>query len=77
MVGRRAQLHGSSAAASRSRSGLRMLTQVGGEHLRDRPVQLGRVPGDLLQRVDGADSDVELLAAELIDGPREARAVDQ
>jgi len=54
-----------------------MLTQVGGEHLRDRPVQLGRVPGDLLQRVDGADSDVELLAAELIDGPREARAVDQ
>jgi hypothetical protein len=52
-----------------------VLAQVGGEHLHDRPVQLGRVAGDLLQRVDAADADIELLRpvlAELIDGLGEA-----
>jgi hypothetical protein len=52
-----------------------MLAEVGGEHLHDRPVQLVRVASDLLQRVHGADPDVELLRsvlAELLDGLGEA-----
>lgn len=39
----------------------RVLAQVGGQHLHDRPVQLGRVAGDLLQRVHGSQTHVKLL----------------
>jgi len=48
-----------------------VLAQELGQHFHDRPVILFRLPRDSFERVDAAQPHVELLVAELVDGPAE------